>query len=225
MFGKDYDKKRMEDAIRVCQLERDLTLFGHGLLTVIGERGVNISGGQKARLSLARAVYSNSDIVLLDDPLSAVDPEVASKIFNECIKGYLKNKLVILVTHQIQFIEHCPKIMHILDGKVACLGSHQELTASGFNVKEIMESFNKALEDKQAQNSKKNEAETQKRMQEKIVKMMGEEIDKENERRKSMRKSRGLGSQAAISEKADPEEVELTQVAPINGKDDLNVKK
>jgi len=60
---------------------------------------VNISGGQKARISLARAVYSNADIVLLDDPLSAVDPEVANRIFNECILGALKDKLVILVTH------------------------------------------------------------------------------------------------------------------------------
>ena len=103
-------------------------------------------------------MYSNADIVLLDDPLSAVDPEVASRIFNECIKGYLKDKLVILVTHQIQFIEYCPKILHILNGKVACLGTHQDLAASGYNVKEIMESFNKALEDKQAEEKKKKEA-------------------------------------------------------------------
>ena len=68
---------------------------------MIGERGVNISGGQKARISLARAVYSNADIYLLDDPLSAVDPEVANAIFNDCICGALKDKLVILVTHQL----------------------------------------------------------------------------------------------------------------------------
>jgi ABC-type multidrug transport system fused ATPase/permease subunit len=66
---------------------------------MIGERGINISGGQKARISLARALYSDADIMLLDDPLSAVDPEVANKIFHECIKGFLKPKLVVLVTH------------------------------------------------------------------------------------------------------------------------------
>ena len=66
---------------------------------MIGERGVNVSGGQKARISLARALYSDADIILLDDPLSAVDPEVAHKIFHECIKGFLKSKLVILATH------------------------------------------------------------------------------------------------------------------------------
>lgn len=82
-------------------MTRDIEIFNNGIDTVIGERGTNISGGQKARISLARALYSDSDIVLLDDPLSAVDPEVAGKIFHDCIKGYLKDKLVILVTHQL----------------------------------------------------------------------------------------------------------------------------
>ena len=73
--------------------------FANGEETVIGERGINISGGQKARISLARAIYSNADIYLLDDPLSAVDPEVANAIFEECISEYLSDKLVVLVTH------------------------------------------------------------------------------------------------------------------------------
>ena len=76
-----------------------MKLFSNGIDTMIGEKGINISGGQKARISLARACYSNADIYLLDDPLSAVDPEVANKIFHECIEGYLKNKLRVLVTH------------------------------------------------------------------------------------------------------------------------------
>lgn len=77
----------------------DIKEFSNGPDTVIGERGVNISGGQKARISLARAIYSEADIYLLDDPLSAVDPQVADDIFENCIKGVLKNKLVVLVTH------------------------------------------------------------------------------------------------------------------------------
>lgn len=71
----------------------------NGINTTIGERGINISGGQKARISLARAIYSDADIVLLDDPLSAVDPEVARSIFENCIRTVLKDKIVILVTH------------------------------------------------------------------------------------------------------------------------------
>jgi ATP-binding cassette subfamily C (CFTR/MRP) protein 4 len=68
---------------------------------MIGERGINISGGQKARISLARAVYSDADIYLFDDPISAVDPDVANKIFNDCIKDFLKDKIRILITHQL----------------------------------------------------------------------------------------------------------------------------
>ena len=98
-FGKPYEQIRFEWAIKNAQLNSDLETFGNGADTVIGERGVNISGGQKARISLARAIYSDADIILLDDPLSAVDPEVANKIFTECIQDALKDKLVILVTH------------------------------------------------------------------------------------------------------------------------------
>lgn len=83
-FGKPFNQKRLDDALKYSCLEGDVKLFGKGLKTVIGERGVNISGGQKARMSLARALYSDADIVLLDDPLSAVDPEVASKLFYDC---------------------------------------------------------------------------------------------------------------------------------------------
>ena len=109
MFGKPFDRQRLEDAIKYSCLTRDIEIFSKGLKTVIGERGTNVSGGQKARISLARALYSNSDIVLLDDPLSAVDPEVASSIYHDCITGYLKDKCVILVTHQLQFLEKITK--------------------------------------------------------------------------------------------------------------------
>ena len=145
MFGLEYNKERMEKAVKVAQLTRDLEILGNGINTVIGERGVNISGGQKARISLARAVYSNADIVLLDDPLSAVDPEVANRIFNECILGALKDKLVILVTHQLQFLQKCPKILHIKDGKVAKLGTYAEITETGFNIKDILDTFNQTM--------------------------------------------------------------------------------
>ena len=73
-FGLDYDKARFDVALKASQLFKDMENFVKGEETVIGERGVNISGGQKARISLARAIYSDADIYLLDDPLSAVDP-------------------------------------------------------------------------------------------------------------------------------------------------------
>lgn len=70
---------------------------------MIGEKGVNLSGGQKARVSLARAIYSDRDIYLFDDPISAVDVHVGKFLMHECIKGYLSNKTRILVTHAINF--------------------------------------------------------------------------------------------------------------------------
>ena len=72
----------------------------------IGERGANLSGGQKQRVNLARSVYSDSDIYLLDDPLSALDVRVSREIFHKCIKGQLKDKTIILATHQLQVCTH-----------------------------------------------------------------------------------------------------------------------
>lgn len=99
LFGKKYDEELFNRALEAAQLTRDIDSFAKGADTVIGERGINISGGQKARISLARACYSEADIYLLDDPLSAVDPQVAANIFNGCIEGFLKDKMVVLVTH------------------------------------------------------------------------------------------------------------------------------
>jgi ATP-binding cassette subfamily C (CFTR/MRP) protein 4 len=98
-FGLAYDQERFDKAVKAACLEHDMENFSNGQKTLIGERGVNVSGGQKARISLARAIYQDADIYLLDDPLSAVDPEVANKIFEGAILGALKDKCVILVTH------------------------------------------------------------------------------------------------------------------------------
>jgi ABC-type multidrug transport system fused ATPase/permease subunit len=83
LFGEELDEDRYNKTIEICQLERDLEILEGGDLTQIGEKGVNLSGGQKARLSIARAVYANKDIVLMDDPLSALDAHVKRSIFDE----------------------------------------------------------------------------------------------------------------------------------------------
>ncbi len=80
-------------------------------LTHVGERGVTLSGGQKARVNLARALYQKADIYLLDDPLSAVDTKVGRRIFDNCIRTHLEGKLRILVTHQLQYL---PKADYIV---------------------------------------------------------------------------------------------------------------
>lgn len=81
LFGLPLDKERYNNTIRACQLELDLEMLKGGDLTEIGEKGVNLSGGQKARISLARAVYAGCDIVLMDDPVSALDSGVKQEVF------------------------------------------------------------------------------------------------------------------------------------------------
>ena len=82
LFGAEYDKKRFSNVVDACSLASDLEMLANGDLTEIGERGVNLSGGQKQRVNLARALYSDKDLYLLDDPLSAVDPKVGFRSFN-----------------------------------------------------------------------------------------------------------------------------------------------
>lgn len=106
---------------------------------------------------MARALYSEADIYLFDDPLSAVDPQVASDIFLKCIKEFLKDKLVVLVTHQLQFLKTCEKILVIKDGKQAALGNYETITKEGFDIEEILKSYNQSLQKKdQSSNEKFN---------------------------------------------------------------------
>ena len=86
LFGRSYNQALYDQVLTNCRLDKDLETFSHHDQTVIGERGVNLSGGQKARVSLARALYSESDVYLLDDPFSALDSRVAREIFNQVIK-------------------------------------------------------------------------------------------------------------------------------------------
>lgn len=104
LFGSAFDRKKYEKVLDACALAEDLTSLPARDLTEIGERGVNLSGGQQARIALARACYSNASIYILDSPLSAVDAIVQNEIFHKCLLGLLKNKTVILVTHNPEII-------------------------------------------------------------------------------------------------------------------------
>ncbi|XP_054157408.1 ATP-binding cassette sub-family C member 4-like [Oppia nitens] len=154
LFGSDFDEHKYKQVVHVCALERDFKLFPFGDKTLVGERGVSLSGGQKARITLARALYHSADIYLLDDPLSAVDSSVAKHIFQKCIVDYLKDKARVLVTHQIQFLKDAHKILILKDGKCVALGSYEELSKAGINFM----SFVKETETKKcSKNSDKND--------------------------------------------------------------------
>lgn len=129
LFGRPDSEKNYKKVLEACALLTDLEVLPGGDQTEIGEKGINLSGGQKQRVSLARAVYSNSDVFLLDDPLSAVDAHVAKHIFDNVVgpDGLLRGKTRVLVTHGIGFLPQVDHIVVIVDGKVTEMGSYQEL--------------------------------------------------------------------------------------------------
>jgi len=151
LFGREFNEEFYRKVIKACNLESDLALFPHGDMSMIGERGNNLSGGQKARLALARAVYADADVYLLDDPLSAVDAKVAKSLYNDAIVELLKNKTVILVTHQVHFIRDLENIIVLNDGCIQGNGNFEQLKAQGVDVNTIF-GLNKGAEEDEENN-------------------------------------------------------------------------
>ncbi|DAA23779.1 TPA: ATP-binding cassette, sub-family C, member 4-like, partial [Bos taurus] len=146
LFGKKYKEDRYEEVIRACALEEDLQLLEEGDLTEIGDRGIPLSEGQKARVSLARAVYQDADIYLLDDPLSAVDAIVSRHLFEQCVRQALKEKITILVTHQLQYLKYASQILILKDGKMVERGTYSEFLKSRVDIFSLFEKVNEQSE-------------------------------------------------------------------------------
>ncbi|KAJ2873875.1 hypothetical protein GGH93_002885 [Coemansia aciculifera] len=129
LFGLKYDEAFYNRVIDACALRPDLDMLTAGDMTEIGEKGINLSGGQKARVSLARAVYARADIYILDDPLSAVDAHVARHLFDRVLgpAGLLKSRCRIHATNAIQFIGKCDSVLMLQDGLVAEYGAVNDL--------------------------------------------------------------------------------------------------
>ncbi|CAM1297574.1 ABCC4 (predicted) [Pycnogonum litorale] len=125
--GKEVDHQKINRILYCCGLRHDVDCLPYGIKTMVGERGIMLSGGQRSRLSLARALYQNADIYLLDDPLSAVDPDVGNLIYNRCIRTYLKDKVRVLVTHQIQHIQNDQKVILMNKGCIQASGTLEEI--------------------------------------------------------------------------------------------------
>ncbi|WVQ63105.1 uncharacterized protein L199_001256 [Kwoniella botswanensis] len=131
--SKEIDFGRLGDVIDACALRSDIDAMNHGDLTNVGEKGLLLSGGQRQRLSLARAAYSHSDIVLLDDPLSAVDANVSHHILKECILGELmRDRTRLIVTHQMDILPHADLVLVMDrdsegDGKIVQQGTYSDL--------------------------------------------------------------------------------------------------
>ncbi|KAI9335777.1 P-loop containing nucleoside triphosphate hydrolase protein [Obelidium mucronatum] len=159
LFGLPFDQERYDRAIQVCALRRDLEVLSGGDMAEIGERGINLSGGQKQRVSLARLVYFNSEIVLLDDVLSAVDAHVGKFIFNECISGALKTKTRLLVTHQLHFVPQCDIVITMKDGAISEYGTYAELMAADGEFSKLMVSYGGVTDDDNEKTSAAKEEE------------------------------------------------------------------
>lgn len=143
LFGQTFERKRYNEVVRCCSLQTDFEQLTNGDKTVVGERGVSLSGGQKARISLARAVYKAASIYLLDDPLSAVDAHVGKHLFDEVIgpKGCLASYNVtrLLVTHQVHFLKEADLILIMERGKIVRQGTYAELANSNLDFAKLLE--------------------------------------------------------------------------------------
>jgi len=168
LFNSDFEPERYRKALQVCALIHDLASFEKGDLSPIGENGIGLSGGQKARVALARAIYSHASILLLDDPLSALDQQTSEYIVSQCFQGELvKGRTVILVTHRTDLCEpvadnivnitlgraesqqHNPKSRSAANGIAAHGGINEPSTLQKVDTKEVQEAIPDKFEDEE----------------------------------------------------------------------------
>jgi ATP-binding cassette subfamily B protein len=145
---RDTDKQRVEEVSRIANFDKDIQSFPNGYDTVVGERGITFSGGQKQRASLARALATNPKILILDDSFSAVDTHTEEEILKN-LKKFMKNRTSIIISHRISTVKEADKIIVLKNGRIAEQGTHDELvTLNGIyaelNFKQLLE---KELED------------------------------------------------------------------------------
>ncbi|OGE58016.1 hypothetical protein PENARI_c001G04781 [Penicillium arizonense] len=138
LFGKEYDETWYEQVIDACALTPDLEILPNGDQTEIGERGITVSGGQKQRLNIARAIYFNAELVLMDDPLSAVDAHVGRHIMDKAICGLLKDRCRILATHQLHVLNRCDRIVVMDEGRIDAVDTFDNLMRDSALFKRLM---------------------------------------------------------------------------------------
>ena len=153
LFGQPYDRQLYQKVVKACSLQRDFKQFPQGDQTIVGERGSSLSGGQKARINLARSLYRQADIYLLDDPLSAVDTHVSKHLFEECIQRYLAGKTRILATHQLQYVKNVDAIILIEQGKVTVFSQFQDLLSQRPEYAELLAAESDSTEDSSLEKS------------------------------------------------------------------------
>ena len=146
-MGLPFRQEWYDQVIDACGLRMDFQIFRHGDSTIVGDRGVQCSGGQRARIGLARAIYRDADVLVADDPLSAVDAKVGRQIFHEALLGLCVNrgKCVLLATHQHQYV-HNYRCVLLLSGHIECIGSYTDCVDAAGGKLSIHEADNGAVD-------------------------------------------------------------------------------
>lgn len=183
LFNKEFNENLYKKVIDLCELEADINSLIGGDLTEIGEKGINLSGGQKARVSLARSIYSENDIYLFDDPISALDAHVGHNIMTNLIMKELKNKTRILVTHALQYIHNCDRIILMKGGSIEWIGSPKDLCNQPFYTDLCMK-LEKKDSSPEVKDNEKNDNENKK--ENLIEDVKDEEEKKEKEKKKEI---------------------------------------
>ena len=132
LFFNKFEKEKYDKILQLTELIYDIKTLEGGDNTEIGEKGINLSGGQKARISLARCLYNEPDIFLFDDILSALDADIGKKIMENCILNYLKDKTCVMITNALQYIEYFDRIYYIKKGKFEFVGNYDEIKNKDF---------------------------------------------------------------------------------------------
>lgn len=161
LFYKEYNEEQYNKAIEAAILKRDLEILIKGDLTEIGEKGINLSGGQKMRVALARSVYADKDIYLFDEPFGALDANVSIQVMDECINKTLKNKTRLVITHNLNFLTYADRIIYMKEGKVQFIGKYNELIKEDY-YKSFLSSKKETSNNKKVEREKSNHKETQK---------------------------------------------------------------
>ena len=161
IFGKEFKKKWYDEVVDACALRPDLDMLPHHDATEIGERGITVSGGQKQRMNIARAIYFDADIVLMDDPLSAVDAHVGRHIMDNAICGLLKDKCRILATHQLHVLSRCDRIIWVEAGHVQAVDSFENLMSTNPDFAHLMSTTAKEEEKKAGGEGSEDEVEAE----------------------------------------------------------------
>ena len=149
LFFKELNNEKYNKVISICQLDHDLELLAYGDQTEINSTSSNVSGGQKARISLARCLYKDADLYLIDDPFASIDNKVGNKIFKEAFYDYLKNKTRILVTNELKNLSYVDRIIYMEKGKIIFNGNYKEFNDK-FGTKDLKDNDNKYDEEEKS---------------------------------------------------------------------------